>query len=49
MPEAIDQPMVGGQTTAQNEAVETVLKRLEGREIFVPSYHRDSDEWDEIR
>jgi hypothetical protein len=41
-----DQPVVGGQTTAQNEAVETVLKRLEEGEIFVPSYQRDSDEWD---
>jgi hypothetical protein len=44
--ESNDQPIIGGQTTAQNEAVETVLKRLEEGEIFVPSYQRDSDEWD---
>ena len=44
-----DQPIVGGQTTAQNEAVETVLKRLEEGEIFVPSYQRDSDEWDDTK
>jgi len=44
--ESSDQPIVGGQTLAQNEAVETVLKRLEEGEIFVPSYQRDSDEWD---
>jgi len=47
MAETIDQPIVGGQTTAQNEAVETVLKRLEEGELFVPAYQRDSDEWDE--
>jgi hypothetical protein len=47
MPENPDQPIVAGQTTAQNEAVETVLKRLEEKEIFVPSYQRDSDEWDD--
>jgi hypothetical protein len=39
--EANEQPIVGGQTTAQNEAVETVLRRLEEGEIFVPSYQRD--------
>jgi Protein of unknown function DUF262 len=44
-----DYPVVGGQTTAQNEAVETVLKRLEEEEIFVPSYQRDSDEWDDTK
>lgn len=44
-----DQPIVGGQTTAQNEAVEQVLKRLEEGEIFVPSYQRDSDEWDDVK
>ena len=47
MAETNDQPIVGGQTTAQNEAVETVLKRLEEGELFVPSYQRDSDEWDD--
>src|SRR6266446_6492899 len=49
MAEINDQPIVGGQTTAQNEAVETVLKRLEEGEIFVPPYQRDSDEWDDSK
>lgn len=44
-----DQPIVGSQTIAQNEAVETVLKRVEEGEIFVPPYQRDSDEWDESK
>lgn len=47
MAETNDQPIVGGANTAQNEAVETVLKRLEEGELFVPSYQRDSDEWDD--
>jgi hypothetical protein len=47
MAEISDQPILVGQTTAQNEAVETVLKRLEEGELFVPPYQRDSDEWDE--
>jgi hypothetical protein len=37
MAEITDQPILVGQTTAQNEAVETVLK----------PYQRDSDERDE--
>jgi hypothetical protein len=49
MPEATDQPAVVGQTTAQNEAVETVLSRLAQGEIFVPPYQRDSDEWDDVK
>jgi hypothetical protein len=46
MAEISDQPIVAGQTTAQNEAVETVLQRLDEGEIFVPPYQRDSYEWD---
>jgi hypothetical protein len=49
MPETNDQPIVAGQTTAQNEAVETVLGRLDQGEIFVPPYQRDSDEWDDSK
>ena len=49
MADANDQPIVTGQTTAQNEAVETVLSRLEHGEIFVPPYQRDSDEWDDSK
>jgi hypothetical protein len=49
MAETIDQPIVTGQTTAQNEAVETVLSRLGHGEIFIPPYQRDSDEWDNTK
>ncbi len=44
-----EQPIIGRQTTAQNEAVETVLGRLEAKEIIIPSYQRDSDEWDDVK
>jgi hypothetical protein len=47
MPDDTDQPIIARQTTAQNEAVETVLGRLKEGEIFVPPYQRDSDEWDD--
>lgn len=46
---ANDQPIITTQTTAQNEAVETVLGRLHENEIFIPSYQRDSDEWDDVK
>ncbi|ACV69815.1 DUF262 domain-containing protein [Desulfohalobium retbaense] len=42
-------PIISNQTTAQNEAVETILRRFEEEELFVPRYQRDSDEWDESR
>lgn len=44
-----DRPIVARQTTAQNEAVETVLARLNEKEIFIPRYQRDSDEWDDVK
>jgi len=44
-----DQPIVKTQTTAQNEAVETVLARIDAEEVFVPTYQRDSDEWDNVK
>jgi hypothetical protein len=44
-----DQPIFIAQTTALNEAVETVLSRLEENEIFIPPYQRDSDEWNNTK
>ena len=45
----MDQPIISTQTIGQNEAVETVLGRLHENEIFIPSYQRDSDEWDNVK
>lgn len=46
MPDPDDQPIVAGQTTAQNDAVETVLGRVKQGEIFASPYQRDTDECD---
>ena len=46
MEPATDKPILPAQTTAQNEAVETTLGRLGAGEVYIPSYQRDSDEWD---
>lgn len=42
-----NQPVVTQQTIAQNEAVENVLARFEGKEIIIPQYQRDADQWDD--
>jgi hypothetical protein len=44
-----DSPIISSPTTAQNEAVETVLTRLDNNEIRIPEYQRDSDEWDDVK
>ncbi len=44
-----DQPVITQQTLAQNEAVENVLKRFKEREIQIPEYQRDADQWDDIK
>ena len=44
-----NQPVVSHQTIAQNEAVENVLARFEKREIIIPQYQRDADQWDDSK
>jgi hypothetical protein len=44
-----DQPVITTQTTAQNEAVETVMLRYKENELFIPPYQRDADQWDKIK
>jgi uncharacterized protein with ParB-like and HNH nuclease domain len=46
-----DQPVISitNQTTAQNEAVETVMLRYKENELFIPPYQRDADQWDNIK
>ncbi len=44
-----NQPVVTQQTIAQNEAVENVLTRFEKREIVIPQYQRDADQWDDSK
>lgn len=44
-----EQPVIASQTLAQNEAVENVLSRYNNGELFIPSYQRDADQWDNIK
>ena len=44
-----NQPAVMQQTFAQNESVQNVLSRYEGKEITIPDYQRDADQWDKIK
>lgn len=44
-----DQPVITSQTLAQNEAVENVMSRYRDRELFIPPYQRDADQWDDTK
>lgn len=44
-----DQPVVTSQTLAQNEAVENVMSRYRDKELFIPAYQRDADQWDKTK
>ncbi|MGL4423060.1 MAG: hypothetical protein ACRCZF_20520, partial [Gemmataceae bacterium] len=45
--EKLNQPVITQQTIAQNEAVENVLSRFARKEIVIPRYQRDADQWDD--
>jgi Protein of unknown function DUF262 len=49
MDNSADQPVIASQTLAQNEAVENVMSRYRDKELFVPRYQRDADQWDDIK
>lgn len=44
-----DQPVIASQTLAQNEAVENVMSRYRDKELFIPAYQRDADQWDKTK
>jgi hypothetical protein len=44
-----DQPVIASQTLAQNEAVENVMSRYRDKELFIPPYQRDADQWDNTK
>jgi len=44
-----DQPVITSQTLAQNEAVENVMSRYRDKELFIPAYQRDADQWDKTK
>jgi len=49
MTDSENQPVIASQTLAQNEAVENVMSRYRDKELFVPAYQRDADQWDDIK
>ena len=49
MSAADNQPVISHQTTAQNEVVENVLSRFHQKELFIPPYQRDADQWDDVK
>ena len=38
-------PLVKDATRSQSESVQTLVSRLQNKEIYVPDYQRDSDQW----
>ncbi|PSP28294.1 MAG: DUF262 domain-containing protein, partial [Cyanobacteria bacterium SW_4_48_29] len=38
-------PLVKDATRSQSESIQTLVSRLQNREIYVPDYQRDSDQW----
>jgi hypothetical protein len=43
----IELPIVKDPTRSQSESVQTIVSRLENREVYIPDYQRDCDQWDE--
>ena len=38
-------PVVKDTTRTQSESVETIISRMRNKEVFIPDYQRDSDQW----
>ena len=39
-------PLVQDTTKAQNESIRTILGKLDDKEVDIPDYQRDSEQWD---
>ena len=39
-------PLVQDKTKAQNESIKTIVGKLDDNEVYIPDYHRDSEQWD---
>ena len=40
-------PLVQDTTKAQNESIRTILGKLDDKEVYIPDYQRDSEQWDD--
>ena len=39
-------PLVQDKTKAQNESIKTIVGKLDDKEVYIPDYQRDSEQWD---
>ena len=39
-------PLVQDTTKAQNESINTIVGKLDDKEVYIPDYQRDSEQWD---
>ncbi|NEQ39847.1 MAG: DUF262 domain-containing protein [Okeania sp. SIO3I5] len=39
-------PLVQDKTKAQNESIRTIVGKLDDKEVYIPDYQRDSEQWD---
>ena len=47
MVENFELPIVKDRTVSQSESIQTIVTRLKDKEIYIPDYQRDADQWDE--
>ncbi|MDE5073126.1 MAG: hypothetical protein O4861_13665 [Trichodesmium sp. St16_bin4-tuft] len=40
-------PLVQDTTKAQNESIRTIVGKLDDKEVYIPGYQRDSEQWDD--
>ena len=40
-------PLVKDKTKAQNESIKTIVGKLDDKEVYIPGYQRDSEQWDD--
>ena len=40
-------PLVQDKTKAQNESIKTIVGKLDDKEVYIPGYQRDSEQWDD--
>ena len=44
--ETTEFPLVKDSTRSQSESVQTIVSQMQNKEVYIPDYQRDSDQWD---
>jgi Protein of unknown function DUF262 len=47
MSDELEIPLVKDATRSQSESVQTIVSRMQNKEVYIPDYQRDSDQWDD--